>query len=190
MSKAQALAFAGLALLLGACSGWPRGAGFGLFGGAPAMPATASIDLDSEPQGAEAKTSAGGSCQTPCTLEVPTGGGFSVTFAREGFAPQTVGILPARSGAGRQEEAGEACPQTCRGGPGSGHDCSLAGTCGAGGPSHSARLVDTGLRPPLNHAGFPLPCHGNVDAWPHEPAIRRLGRLAQRESVPFTRERS
>src|SRR5947208_3332202 len=92
MSKAQALAFAGLALLLGACSGWPRGAGFGLFGGAPAMPATASIDLDSEPQGAEAKTSAGGSCQTPCTLEVPTGGGFSVTFAREGFAPQTVAV--------------------------------------------------------------------------------------------------
>ncbi len=132
MSKAQALAFAGLALLLGACSGWPRGAGFGLFGGAPAMPATASIDLDSEPQGAEAKTSAGGSCQTPCTLEVPTGGGFSVTFAREGFAPQTVGqihaesgIRPARSGAGRQEEAGGEARRETRD-SGSGHERPIA----------------------------------------------------------------
>jgi len=92
MNKAQALVFAGSALALGACSGWPRGAGFGLFDSTPAIPARASIDLDSEPQGAEAKTSIGTSCQTPCTLEVPTSGAFSVTFAREGFAPQTVPV--------------------------------------------------------------------------------------------------
>ena len=51
----------------------------------------ASTTSPPEP-GGPAKTSAGGSCQTPCTLEVPTGGGFSVTFAREGFAPQTVAV--------------------------------------------------------------------------------------------------
>jgi len=86
MSNARALVFAGFALLLGACSGWPRGAGFGLFGSTPAMPTTANIDLDSDPQGAEAKTSLGAGCQTPCALEVPTSGALSGTFTREGFA--------------------------------------------------------------------------------------------------------
>jgi hypothetical protein len=66
--------------------------GFGLFGDTPATPATASIELDSDPQGAEAKTSVGASCQTPCALEVPTGGAFAVTFTREGFTAQTVPV--------------------------------------------------------------------------------------------------
>ncbi len=92
MSKARALVPAGFALLLCACSGWPRGAGFGLFGSTPAMPATASIDLDSDPQGAEAKTSLGATCQTPCALEVPTSGAFSVTFTHEGYTAQTVPV--------------------------------------------------------------------------------------------------
>jgi hypothetical protein len=93
MREARAFVIGGCALLLGACSA-PRGAGFGLFSSTPAIPATATIELDSEPQGAEAKTSLGASCQTPCTLEVPTGGGFSVTFAREGYAAQTVPVQP------------------------------------------------------------------------------------------------
>ena len=92
MRHARVLVFTGIALLLCGCSGWPRGAGFGLFDSTPPMPATASIELDSDPQGVEAKTSLGTSCQTPCTLEVPTSGGFSVTFAREGFSPQTVPV--------------------------------------------------------------------------------------------------
>jgi len=92
MRHARVLAFAGIALLLCGCSGWPRGAGFGLFDSTPPMPATASIELDSDPQGVEAKTSLGTSCRTPCTLEVPTSGGFSVTFSREGFTPQTVPV--------------------------------------------------------------------------------------------------
>jgi len=92
MRIARALVFAGFALLLCACSGWPRGAGFGLFDSTPAVPPTASIDLDSEPQGAEAKTSLGASCRTPCALEVPTSGAFSVTFSREGYIAQTVPV--------------------------------------------------------------------------------------------------
>jgi hypothetical protein len=92
MRIARALVFAGFALPLCACSGWPRGAGFGLFDSTPAVPPTASIDLDSEPQGAEAKTSLGASCRTPCALEVPTSGAFSVTFSREGSLPQTVPV--------------------------------------------------------------------------------------------------
>jgi hypothetical protein len=90
MSRARVLVSAGAALMLCACSGWPRGAGFGLFGSPP--PPVAGIDLDSEPQGAEARTSVGPSCQTPCTLQVPTGGAFSVTFTREGFVEQSVPV--------------------------------------------------------------------------------------------------
>jgi len=97
MRHARVLAFAGIALLLCGCSGWPRGAGFGLFDSTPPMPATASIELDSDPQGVEAKTSLGTSCRTPCTLEVPTSGGFSVTFSREGFTPQTVPVQANRA---------------------------------------------------------------------------------------------
>jgi hypothetical protein len=92
MSKARALVLTGSALLLGACSGVPTGAGFGLFGSTPAMPAAASVELDSEPQGAEAKTSLGAACQTPCTLQVPTSTAFSVTFTRAGYAEQTVPV--------------------------------------------------------------------------------------------------
>jgi hypothetical protein len=92
MSKARVLVSAGAALLLCACSGWPRGAGFGLFSSTPEMPAAASIDLDSEPQGAEARTSLGATCQTPCTLQVPTSGAFSVTFTHQGFVEQTVPV--------------------------------------------------------------------------------------------------
>jgi PEGA domain len=92
MNHAQVLAFAGIAFMLCGCSGWSRGIGFGLFDSAPAIPPTASIELDSDPQGAEAKTSLGTTCKTPCALEVPTSGGFSVTFAREGFTPQTVPV--------------------------------------------------------------------------------------------------
>jgi hypothetical protein len=92
MGIGRALVFSGAALLLCACSGWTKGAGFGLFDSTPAVPAVATIELDSEPQGAEAKTSLGSGCRTPCALEVPTGGAFSVTFTREGYAAQTVPV--------------------------------------------------------------------------------------------------
>ena len=92
MNNARALVLAGLALLLAACSGWPGGAGFGLFDSAPATPAIGTVEFDSDPQGADAKTSLGASCQTPCTLEVPATGPFSVTFTLEGYAAQTVPV--------------------------------------------------------------------------------------------------
>jgi hypothetical protein len=50
------------------------------------------LDFDSDPKGAEAKTSVGPSCQTPCTLEIPTKDPFTVTFSHEGYAAQTVPV--------------------------------------------------------------------------------------------------
>ncbi len=41
------------------------------------------VELDSDPSGAEATTSLGGSCRTPCALELSAEGPFTVTFTHE-----------------------------------------------------------------------------------------------------------
>ena len=55
-------------------------------------PAPVSIQFQSEPAGAEAKTSTGESCQTPCALSVPPDKEFSATFSLAGYQPQTVPV--------------------------------------------------------------------------------------------------
>lgn len=55
-------------------------------------PAPVSIVFESQPAGAEAKTSTGQSCQTPCSLAMAPDKEFSVTFALAGRQPQTVPV--------------------------------------------------------------------------------------------------
>jgi hypothetical protein len=55
-------------------------------------PPTVNVQLDSVPQGAEARTSLGPSCKTPCSLPVTAEGGFSVSFTLNKFAPLTVPV--------------------------------------------------------------------------------------------------
>jgi hypothetical protein len=55
-------------------------------------PAPVSIQFESQPAGAEAKTSTGQSCQTPCSLAMPPDKEFSVTFSAAGRVPQTVPV--------------------------------------------------------------------------------------------------
>jgi hypothetical protein len=57
-------------------------------------PTTEALRVESEPPGAEAKTSQGQSCRTPCELVVQTGGELSVTLALNGYQPQTVSVRP------------------------------------------------------------------------------------------------
>lgn len=52
----------------------------------------ALLDVDSQPPGAEARTSAGPACRTPCSLPVTVRGDFSVTFTLDRFVPQTVTV--------------------------------------------------------------------------------------------------
>jgi hypothetical protein len=101
MSRMRICLVLGAALMLLGCSGCASGGGLSLFDSTPPIPAAAPIELDSEPQGAQAKTSLGPSCQTPCSLQVPTGAPFSVTFSQDGYAPQTVPvqIQPGEDGA-------------------------------------------------------------------------------------------
>jgi hypothetical protein len=53
---------------------------------------SATIQLNSEPQGAEATTSRGWSCRTPCSIKLPVEEPFTVTFTRRGFAPSIVPV--------------------------------------------------------------------------------------------------
>jgi hypothetical protein len=62
-------------------------------------PQTETLAIESEPPGAEAKTSLGQSCRTPCQLPVQPGSEFSVTVALSGYQPQTVSVGPEADGA-------------------------------------------------------------------------------------------
>ena len=56
-------------------------------------PPTVQVQLDSIPSGADAKTSVGPGCKTPCSVAVPAvDGGFSVTYTMEKFLPVTVPV--------------------------------------------------------------------------------------------------
>jgi hypothetical protein len=74
-------------------------AGLGLAGcssfsmdGLKPAPPTAAVQLDSTPQGADARTSTGQSCKTPCTVNVSTTEGFTVSYALPKYEPLTVPV--------------------------------------------------------------------------------------------------
>jgi len=56
-------------------------------------PPPVQVALESIPSGAEARTSTGQTCKTPCSVSVPAANaGFSVTFAMDKFHPETVPV--------------------------------------------------------------------------------------------------
>ena len=56
-------------------------------------PPTVQVQLDSTPQGADARTSLGPGCKTPCSVSVPVPeGGFSVAYTMNKFEPATVPV--------------------------------------------------------------------------------------------------
>ena len=56
-------------------------------------PPTVQVQLDSIPSGADAKTSAGPGCKTPCSIAVPAASGdFTVTYTLNRFQPVTVPV--------------------------------------------------------------------------------------------------
>jgi hypothetical protein len=57
-------------------------------------PTSEALRIESEPPGAEARTSQGQSCRTPCEVVVQTGSEFSVMLALNGYQPQTVSVRP------------------------------------------------------------------------------------------------
>jgi hypothetical protein len=52
-------------------------------------PVMDTVRFESEPPGAEAKTSNGQTCRTPCALALPTEAPLTVTFTLDGYQPET-----------------------------------------------------------------------------------------------------
>lgn len=55
-------------------------------------PPDVDLQLDSTPPGADAVTSLGQSCKTPCTVKVPAKDNFTVTFSLPKYQPETVPV--------------------------------------------------------------------------------------------------
>jgi hypothetical protein len=55
-------------------------------------PSTEVLRIESEPPGADARTSQGQTCRTPCELTVPTDNELAVTVQMTGFQPQTLPV--------------------------------------------------------------------------------------------------
>lgn len=87
------IAIVGASLVLAACSSTDSGKfenPFGSFENPFKLePVKDTVSFESEPAGAEAKTSTGQTCRTPCALAIPTDKAISVTFSLTGYEPAT-----------------------------------------------------------------------------------------------------
>lgn len=55
-------------------------------------PPSATVRLESVPPGADARTSLGPGCKTPCAVSVQTAESFTVTYTLDKYQPQTVSV--------------------------------------------------------------------------------------------------
>jgi hypothetical protein len=87
---ARVVGVVGFGLVLAGCGNVMPSLDFkGAFSSAPTG---GTLDVQSEPPGAEARASTGPTCKTPCSLEVPGTGEFTVSFALTGYKPQTIPV--------------------------------------------------------------------------------------------------
>ena len=92
MRRVIAIAAAGVSLA--GCSSFPS-LSMDTF---KSTPPTEQIQLDSLPPGAEARTSLGPSCKTPCSVAVAApDSGFSVTYTLNRFQPATIPVQVIRN---------------------------------------------------------------------------------------------
>ena len=82
----RVIAIAAAGLTLAGCSSFS-------FDAFRSTPPTVQLQLDSVPSGADALTSLGPGCKTPCSVAVPVAdAGFSVTYTLDKFQPVTVPV--------------------------------------------------------------------------------------------------
>lgn len=89
MYRVMAIVAGGLALA--ACSSNPDWMNLDALKPAPVMD---TVRFESTPPGAEAKTSDGQTCRTPCALAVPVKAPLTVTFTLTGYLPDSENIEP------------------------------------------------------------------------------------------------
>jgi hypothetical protein len=84
LDRALTLVMCGLGLA--SCSSMP---GFDLL---KPKPTSTVLLIQSDPAAAEARSSLGETCRTPCTMAIGTAKDFTIGFARDGHEPQTVTV--------------------------------------------------------------------------------------------------
>jgi hypothetical protein len=82
LDRAFALMMCGLGMA--ACSSMPDSL--------KPKPETTVLLIQSNPASAEARSSLGSNCRTPCTMTIGTAGDFTISFVRNGYEPQTVTV--------------------------------------------------------------------------------------------------
>jgi hypothetical protein len=87
----RVLVFVGGALALAACSSTPDWLSLDALKPAPVMD---TVRFESEPPGAEAKTSTGQTCRTPCALALSVNSPLTVTFTLNGYLPESESVEP------------------------------------------------------------------------------------------------
>src|SRR6195256_6417344 len=102
MKRVVAIAACGMSLA--ACSSMPSWMQFDAPGFMKSAPAATTMQFESEPAGAEAKTSLGQACRTPCTLAA-TANEFTVSFSLPGYQPQTVPVRVVASADGSDPDS-------------------------------------------------------------------------------------
>src|SRR5947209_10611886 len=86
----------GSALLAAGCSSWTPSLDF--LPSSLTSGGNVSLTIESDPPGADARTSLGSSCRTPCMIPVPADRSFTVSYSLNGYLPQSIPVGP-RSGA-------------------------------------------------------------------------------------------
>jgi hypothetical protein len=99
------------ALLAGCSTAWMPSWNLGSIGSTFSGGANVSLTIESDPPGADARTSIGPACRTPCMIPVAADREFTVTYTLNGYLPRTVPVTPRQPDPTRVEvEAGGAAP--------------------------------------------------------------------------------
>jgi hypothetical protein len=61
-------------------------------------PTTETLRIESEPPGADARTTQGQNCRTPCELVIPAGGETAIAFVLNGYQPLTIPVRTEQPG--------------------------------------------------------------------------------------------
>jgi hypothetical protein len=92
------------ALLAAGCSSWTPSWNF--IPSSLTSGANVSLTIESDPPGADARTSLGTACRTPCMIPVPADQSFTVSFSLNGYLPQSIQVGPRSAEVGAYDVAG------------------------------------------------------------------------------------
>jgi hypothetical protein len=103
----RVIVIAATSIALGACSNMSMPS-FEM-PGLSSTPATSTVEFESEPAGADVKTSTGQTCRTPCALAVAANE-LSATFTLNGYQAQTIPVRMSSSAEGKDPMTGQVSP--------------------------------------------------------------------------------